>query len=522
MAQTFNPPIVESVFNGINDTDPAQKIGRGYFLKCENAYLSDGKISKVPGSSTIASAIAARKINGLTSFEKLSTASKWIVVNINGASNAQLYVWTGSGNFTAVGSANLTNDLTMRFESAGDYVFGFNGTEVVDYEGTTVTKNRATVPLGYFAKWFHNYLFVARTDTYPNRLFWSNLGDPTTFSATDYIDVNPGDSDQCMGLGVLGDELFFFKQGSIWSVTGFSGTTFTATTIAGQNINARLHGYGCISPDSIVTVGNDMYFFSFLGSTPVIRSLRNTQYATTLAGGVISGLIDGTTTLITKAQLGKIVSIYDGRYAMWSVPMNSSTTNNSILVLDTWETTKKSGKSSYKWTTMKGKNAGFFAVSTLSGNQLVYFSDALSSGKVFKFDSSVYTDDGTAVTMDVRSRNYYLNLSTKSKWKYIYLRYQTGSDGTLTIKSRIDEASTFALQGTVPMAGMSPGLGPTGTFTLGTSILGGQGVARVRFSFVHLVGSLLGLQLLESTVNSCVIYDYEIWAKSKGLRADGG
>jgi hypothetical protein len=519
MAQTFNKPIVEATFLGLDDSNPPEKIGRGYFQKVENAYLSDEKISKVTGSSMIGSAIATQVINGFASFEKLSTSSKWLVVNINGASNAQLYVWTGSGNFTAIGLANLTNSKTMYFESAAEYLLGFNGTEVVDYDGTNVTRNRATVPIGYFPKWFHNYLFVAKTDSYLNRLFWSDLGDPTTFTVANYIDVNPGDSDQCMGLGTLGDELFFFKQSSIWAITGFAGTTFSSTTIAGQNINARLQGYGCVAPNSILTVGNDIYFFSFLGSMPVIRSLRATQYATTLAGGIISNLIDGTMATINLSQLGKIVSCYDGRYAMWSVPTSSSSTNNLILVLDTWETTKKSGKSVYKWTTMKGKNAGFFAVSTIPGYGKVYFTDALTTGKVFKFDTSVYTDNGTAITMDVRSRSFMLDPARKSKWKYMYVAYETGSSALLEVKARIDRAITFTAQKNIPLAGTSPGLGPTGTFTLGTSTLGGQQTDEDRVTFMRLTGHLLGVQFLEETANSCVLHHFEIYGKAKGLRA---
>lgn len=517
MAQSFNRPIVESSFYGFNDTDPADTLPSGVFTKVDNAFVSDNQIMKVPGSTAIADAIASQTINGISAYEKISASLKYLVVNIDGASNAQLYTWSGSGNFSAIGSANLTNAKTMNFETANDYLFGLNGTEVVDWDGTTVTKNRAGVPVGFFPKWFHNYLFVAKTSSFPNRLFWSNLGDPTTFDAANFVDINPGDSDQCMGLGVLQDELFYFKQNTIWSITGWSSASFSSTTINTQNTNARLLGYGCVAPQSIVSTGNDIYFLSFLGSVPVIRSLRKTQLAATLGGGVISEDIRNTMSGLNLSNLSKVVGIFDGRYAMWGVPNGSSSVNNLVLVLDTWNIGKINGKTVYPWSTMTGKNIGHATISTISGQQVVYFSDSGATGKVFKIDSSVHTDDGTAITMDVRTRDFVLDLSRKAKWKYIYVTFTTGSSGSLQVNARIDQALNFTNQDNVSLQGDSPGLG---SFVLGTSILGGANVSTAQVVLASLVGHALGIQFLESTANNCVIRHYQIYGKAKGLRSD--
>ncbi len=515
MAQKFSKPIVESQFIGIDDDKPAHLLKTGMFTKVENATVSDNAIDKVTGSSACGASIAAKAFNGLASYEKITAAAKYLVASINGASNAQLYTWSGSGNFAAIGSANLTNSSRVMFETANEYLFGLNGDEVVDYDGTTVTKNRAGVPVGYYPSWFHNYLFVGKSDTYPSRLFWSALGTPTTFDAADYADINPGDSDEIMGLGKLQDELFVFKRNTIWSVTGWTGTTFDATTIATQNTNAKIIGYGCVAPESIVSIGNDLYFLSFLGGTPVIRSIRKTQYATTLGGGVISKQISALMGTINKAYLDKVCSCFDGRYVYFSVPIGSSTVNDYILVLDTWSTRTVGGETVYAWSSMDGKNASHFAVSTLSGSAVPYFTDSGTKGEVYKFDSSVYTDDGTAIVMDVRTRDFMLDPTRDSKWKYLYFNYDSGSAGEIDIYARINQAEDFELQESVSLVGNSPGLD---SFILDTSELGGAQTSDKRVTFLHLTGKMLGLKFYEDSANACKLYDYEIYGGPKGLR----
>lgn len=515
----FNtPPISESVYYGYDDTHPAQELGRGVFTKADNVFVSDAKISKVPGSSSIAASIASKPFNSIAAFELISSSTKYIIVSIDGASNAQLYKWAGSGNFVAIGSANLTNSTQVFFETANDILFGFNGVEEVDYDGTTVTKNRSGLPLGFYPKWFHNYLFVARTGTNPNRLFWSNLGDPTTFNSANFVDINPGDSDAIMGLAKLQDELLVFKRNTIWAITGWSGSSFSSTTIAAQNTNGRIFGYGTVSAKSIVEAGNEVYFLSMLGSTPVIRSLRKTINSVTLGGGIISDNIKTTMDGITKSALSKVVGWFDGRYAYWAIPTGGASVNNKIIVLDTW--TIQSSRGIYPFTTMTGKNVTDACLSTIPGYSNVYFADSSpTSGLVFKFDTSVYTDNGTNITIDVRTRKFMFDPAREYKYKYIFLKYDVGVSSTLNVNALVDLGSAFSLQKAINLAGSSPGLGPTGTLTLGVSLLGGGTVDYTRVDLAHLTGKMMQIQFSETSANAVGIYDYQIYGLPKGLRA---
>lgn len=410
----------------------------------------------------------------------------------------------------------------MNFAIASDYLFGFNGTEVVDWDGTTYTKNRSGVPLGNYASWFHGYLWVANTSSYPNRIFYSNLGTPTTFGGTSYVDVNAGDSDQITGLSMIQDELLVFKRNTIWSVAGWAADSFTSSSLTSSNLNARIFGYGATSQNSIISVGNDVYYFSMLGNVPVIRSLKKTINAVTLAGGIVSDSIKGTLADVTLASINKIVSCFDGRYIYWAIPTASSTTNNKIIALDTWKMNSKRGI--YPFTTMTGKNVSFFTNSTISGGtSTVFFTDAASTGLVFKFDSSIYTDNGNNIAIDVITRGYMGHPSRKTHWKYLYLKYDQGVDSTLHVYSKFDSAvdwtEQFGQNGTaIDLNGTSPGLGPTGNFTLGVSTLGGATVGYNRINFAQQVGRIFQNRFTETSSSPVTIYEYSLYGNVKGLR----
>lgn len=509
--------ISEKVFIGMNDKYPSHLLPSGVFSLIQNAIVDSGNIRKRNGTTATASALGAHPILGIDSYQPVA-GTKYLFACLDGSSNAQLYYWTGTGNWTALGSANIAPGQSMNFVQASNILFGFNGTDVVTVDASlTYTKDPATVPLGKVAAWFHNYLFVGGTATNPNRLYFSNLGNPTVFSPSDFVDINPNDGDEITGMTVFNDQLYVFKNNTIWSISGFSGSTFSATTAAGQNTNSQIFGYGTPSHQSIVVTGKDMYYLSFSGGIPHFRSFVQTSFATSLEHGVVSWDVEGTMEGLSKAHMSAVAGIYDGKFVYWSVPDGASSSNNLILAFHP-EVTRKSPygimRSWVKWT---GINASQFALSDLSGQETIYYGDATTGGNVFRLnDPSVFTDNGVAVVMDVRSRDFQLGQSIKSKWKYIYFRFNTGSAGSLHLNARIDQAVDFTNQDIIALVGNSPGFG---SFIFGTSVFGGQAVTTHRTTFAALTGHLLGIQFTESTSNACIVYDFEIMGLPKGLRA---
>lgn len=513
----FDVRFDEKFFIGMNDRLPSHELPAGVFNLLDNVLIADNKIVKRPGNTGSTAIAGSQNMLGSIAYER-SNGNKSQIICYNGASNAQLYESTNGTTFSAIGSANLTKDAQMNFVIASDRVFGFNGTDVVDYDGTTVTKNRATVPLGKFGFWFHNYLFVAGVSSTPNRLFWSDLGTPTAFTGANFIDINANDGDSITGLNTLNDELIVFKNNSRWSITGFSGSTFSATTIAGQNTSAGNFGFGTPSHRSVVSVGKNLYYLSFVGGIPHIRMLERTSFGNIQDAGIVSYEMETTLKNLNLSALSKAAGIYDGKYCLWGLPSGSSTTNNLVIQLwhdNLFQTAKGQMRSWVKHTS--GFMVDNFFVSTISGRPKLYWSDASTTGKVYLIDSSVNTDNGTATVAEIRPRDYMGDPITKTKWKYAPIKYDTGSAGTLVVNARIDQAVNYANQRNISLAGASPVLG---MFTLGTSVLGGAATSRSFVTLQQLTGTLLGLQFKESTSNGMTLYDFQILGNRKGMRTN--
>lgn len=516
--QDFNVSISETNYIGMNNKYPSHLLPNGMFTSISNAYIDNNKIFKRGGTSAIATSLGAFRLAGGIGYEP-SGSAKRIIVCRDGASNAQLYVYTGSA-FSSIGSANLTNNLIMNFMVASNRLFGFDGTEVVDVTtASVVTKNRAGVPIGQFSFWFHNYLFVAGVTGQSSRLYWSNLGDPTTFGVGNFVDINANDGDAITALNILNDELVVFKNDSVWAISGWSGDTFSVTTAAGQNTTNKAAGVGTPSNQSVVSVGRDLYYLSFLGNIPHIRSLNQTSFAKTVEGGIVSDELENTMLTLNREQLINVAGWFDGKYLYWALPVGASETNDLIITLAPGRTFKTTLGNMTSWVIFDGINSGQFFTSTISGRARTYFIDANTTGKVFLFnDTSTFTDDGIPVVMDVRTRDYMGNPSRQTKYKYYYHKYQSGFPGELNVYARVDQAQDYILQDTIDLNGNSPGLGPTGTFTLGVSVLGGAMVTQDRVTLQHLTGTLLGMRYLESTENYCELYDHQIYGFLKGFR----
>lgn len=615
--QHFGKPIVEEQFLGYNDRLPPQFLAPGEFVNLTNVRVSDGKIRKVTGTSSVANQIADKPAVGLAVLENFASGDKWIVAALNGASNATWYSWAGSGSFALISGSNVfANNIPQFYEVAVNKLYGFDGSNVGSWDGASFVHNPGSIPKGLYPVWFHNYLFVANTTSFPNRIYWSGLGDPSNFAGgistftigsagggyavgdvvtvspqasgsgvngtfvvttvstgavtglslltegsgyavangyatsddngtgtatgagltinitavdtstlSNFIDINPGDGDEITGLGVLNDQLFVFKKNTIWSISGFSGASFTVATANAENTNNRIQGYGCIAPGSIVATGDDIYFLSFVGDTPHIRSLVKTQYATTIEGGVITYDISGTMGGLSMPALSTIQGIYDGRYIKWALPGNGASLPDFLVELDTYGIAKSHGRTIYPFVQRQGIHPQFFILSTISGSADVYFIDWLATspyqqGVVYKFNSGIYTDLNVQnqIAAEIMTRAYMPDPARKQKWKYLYLKYDTGEISTFDVNSIVDQGDAQNQAAIDLNTGDGDRLD---SFVLDASTLGGTAgsVASTRINLAQMVGKMAQFNYFESSNAPFGMYDWEIYTQPKGLRA---
>lgn len=492
---------------GYNDTLKPELLPSGCAADALNCILEQDKIEKRTGYSLIGHDIGSKRGLGLHAHEESGGTKRIICMfDKSDGSNGELYQWTGSGNFTTVtGGGSFTANTDVNFETANDLTFSFNGTDSsYKYDGTSATAV-AAVPVTKYPKWFHNYMFCAGNSTYPDRLYFSNVGDPETWGASDYIDINPNEGDVITGMHVLGDELLVTKRNRVWALTGFETAGFAVT-----DLNERVTGFGGISHRSMANIGNDNLFLSFVGEMPHIRSVQRTRYAVNVAGGIISEDLEGTLDGLNKSKLDLSAALFDGRRYYLALANGSSTFNNLVIIYDTLL------KGYTRWT---GLNVANWCVSTIGGRAEIYFQEADADSKVYKLDTSE-NDNSAAIDFQYKTRGFIcrgargdIKADTKAKWKYLYLTADSGSDVDLTIQTAPD-LFTFEDEATVNLKGQSSVL----PFTLPQQ-LGVASAVRERVNIGRNPTHMMQFLFKQSEADKPVtIREYSVLFKPKRLR----
>lgn len=492
-------PIEEYNFVGYRDSVPAETLPRGYLAKAQNCVCDNGFIEKRTGYGLIGNDLGSKSCLGLGGLAVGDTRQLVAAFDDSEGVNAALHYWAGSGSWSAITNGDdLTAGADVNSEMAAGKLYIYNNSDAVkSWDGATCS-DVAGVPVTKCLKWFHNYMFALNNDSYQSRLYYSSLGDPETWGAEDYIDINPDDGDYGTALQVLGDELIVGKRNRIWSFSGWGEDTFTIKTI-----NERVTGYGIEANRGVINTGNDLLFLSFNGDMPVIRSLRRTQYATVIAGGILSEDIKNTMRGLSLDYLNKTCAVYDGMNAWFFVPDGSSTFNNLALRYNTL--TKG-------WTKHTGINGSCALNFAISSQPHTYFGEAQADSKVYRMDNS-YSDNGANIAMEVTGRKHWLSFSRKSKFKYLYVTGGEGVDTDVEVLVSPDGAVYESL-GELNLKASE------GIFSMVFPFqFGAVDVVKKRF-----VPGVTGFALQSRFVNTSdegpvEIRDYQLYAKPKGLRS---
>lgn len=93
------------------------------------------------------------------------------------------------------------------------------------------------MPQAQYIAFWNNFAWVANTyesgTGYQYRLRWSNINDPETWSAEDYVDIDKGEhGDYITALVPAGDRLLVFKTNSVYAIYGFDSDSFQVVTLS--------------------------------------------------------------------------------------------------------------------------------------------------------------------------------------------------------------------------------------------------------------------------------------------------
>lgn len=325
------------------------------------------------------------------------------------------------------GGLTITAGNHTDFQNFLNEVYMTNGADAPwKWDGTTAAT--MTVPAGLttakYVKEFNNYLFLANVTvsgtTHKSRLYYSNLKDTGTWTATDFIEIAKDDGEEITGIRVLGDRLVLFKERSIYVLffTGDADVPFILP--GGGKTNSDV---GCIAPFSIQLVDNGivflssdgLYFFDGFNSFKISDKITTT----------IQGLNQ------TRLNQARSLNYHKKNMYMIAVPNGSATENDTVIV---WNSFLR------VFSKYDGVDASSMAIFSVSGDdERPYFGDY--GGFVYRMD--IGDNDFTANSKTAIDAFFWTNwkpvgdlISQKAVPEVVV--YHTIEDSTLTFAWSFD------------------------------------------------------------------------------------
>jgi len=188
-------------------------------------------------------------------------------------------------------------------------------------------------PVGNLVCTANNFMFISGVAATPSRVYWSNVSDPGTWGAANYVDFRMSDGDSVTCICELNQNLLIFKRRSIGLLFTQSNTVSGSVTLA--PLTEVIVGIGCPGgqcvenlPDgTVVFLGTNAHVYMIQGGTSVI------DISDPKEGSNIQPTLDSMN--IARLQYA-VVKFYPTRNQVWiSLSSGSNTTHDTIIVYDT-------------------------------------------------------------------------------------------------------------------------------------------------------------------------------------------
>ncbi len=319
----------------------------------------------------------------------------WSFDNTNWTPNAG---WTPTSDDTRIAMVQGINTVLISDTQAA----------LVIYDGTNFTVCGTTPndpPVGAsILTWHTGRMFAAGIASLSDTIFVSNrlaFGTGQWNSATRSFRIGFGDGDPIVAMASMQDyTLCVLKQNSIWLVAT-NPLNEPANFSADQGYAALSQGFGCVGRDAWCAYQNDVLFMSQDG----VRSVQRMQAA---AGqwqlsAPISQPIQPYIDRINRSAWSKICAKKYQEFAFFFVPLDNSTTNNTVLV---WN--GRLGRWSGIFT---GWNGECLEVTRFGGINRLVFGDTQGSVQRWKdyqsaTEDTTYTDNGVGYASKEWSRGF--------------------------------------------------------------------------------------------------------------------
>lgn len=177
------------------------------------------------------------------------------------------------------------------------------------------TASVGSVPNGKYIEYAANRVWIAGTVSNPSRLYFSDLGDPRSWTGTNVVDLDPNDGQTITGIARVGANLIVFKQSKTYLI-------YDLDTGANRAISTSV---GCVAPRSIAEGPGGIFFLS------------EDQGVFQTNGSRLESISDNilpTFESITDSAKGLAAGIFFNDHYYLSCAVDSSLTNNITLDYD--------------------------------------------------------------------------------------------------------------------------------------------------------------------------------------------
>jgi len=448
---------------GINDKTAANLIPDQAVVDAENVNFGKGPFWKRNGyvkysnqlSQPITKHYQHNKFNGDKTF--LAVSDKKVYTESN-------------GNLSHITGSLTSSDVQMisyKDRNVGDVVLFADGGKLKHYQAGTVSEVVPHVPivqpgveegtgineekdpgLNDLANLTNfralaikqDRIYAAAHPTVKNRLSFCHHDPYIGYAAYDYwpaiffIDIATDNNDLINQLEVFRDGLVILCENSVWLLRG-DGRTINDFDL--QKINVPT---GCIAPNSVKMVGNDLFYLADDGVYAMYSTDQNYVSArlvsTLVSQGRVLSSIENTLKSIPLADKRKATGhYYDNKYYL-SFPSGLTLVYDTILQC---------------WTKFTNIQANSF----LTKEGVLFF--ASDKGYIYRFDENVYSDDGEVIPFMIKLKNFDFGYEVQDK-KYrkfwIIARQYDAETSIFNIAAKVDyidveieEVSTDESQG---------------------------------------------------------------------------
>lgn len=326
----------------------------------------------------------------------------------NGNIPSTSYLQVSFNTAPAVTTLTTGNDTLARytFATQNDILYIVNGVNAMQkWDGTTFGSAGGSPPLGQYVVVHKNYMFITGNPTSNrSRLYFSDLGNPESWPALNFIDVGKGDGDRITGMYILLDQLVVTKNSSVWLLQGSSPTNFVLREMVVEQGSVNQQGFAPIRGAMAMLSRDAVRFFDGVRSA------------------IASEKIEGTFNGLNQQQLAQCAGVTFKNHYYLSVPKGTSTTNSVILVFDLLRTA---------WYIYAGPTISEWVIWRQQGADTLLGGDA-TTGQVYDMWTGL-TDNGAAIDAWATTKAFQLGGSEEVKMvRSVYVTSAEASGGTTT------------------------------------------------------------------------------------------